>query len=276
MTGSHEYAESAAYTLEHPERPALLIALHGLTGTRAQPQRYLEGFDAPGLGLLSPDLRAHGETAFSGRPEDFHPVQLAADVTELLRHLDLAGRPIVVLGISLGATVALQLVRDRVLDVRAAVFIRPAHSVAPPPHLRVNALIANLLLENPATALERLVATDEYRAAAAMSEVNAASLRDKAKPTTPGRIMRLDRGAYWMAFAAGERVDPGFPSLVVATERDPIHPVPVAREWHDRIQDSTMVTLPSVDADPTAHSTAARRAIAEFLRDFAVPALAPR
>ena len=76
-----EYADSAALTLQHPERPSIVVALHGLTGSRSQPLKYLEGFDSAAFGLFAPDLRGHGDSGFIGRPEDFTPVQLAADVS---------------------------------------------------------------------------------------------------------------------------------------------------------------------------------------------------
>ncbi len=267
-----EYADVAAFSLLHPERPGLIVGLHGLTGTRAQPLRYLEDSDSPEFGTLAPDLRGHGDTEFLGRPEDFGPVQLADDVTALLRRLGLASRPICLMGVSLGATVALQLLRDATLEVCGAVFVRPAHSAVPPPHLRVNALIASYLLEDPSTALARLIATDEYEAAAAASERAALSLREKVtKPRSAERLMRLDRGAFWMAFSAGEKVERNVPSLILAASQDPLHPVAVAEEWHSRISGSSLVTLPSVDEDPAGHWALARSSIAQFVAQKAAP-----
>jgi pimeloyl-ACP methyl ester carboxylesterase len=229
---------------------------------------YLAGFDSPEFGVLAPDLRAHGDTAFLGRPEDFTPRQLAADVTALMQDLGLASKRVCVLGVSLGATVALELFRGGSLDIAAGVFIRPSHSVDPAPYLEVNALIASYLVEDPDSALTRLLATDEYREVAAISPSGASGLRDKVtKPRSAERAMRLAMGAYWTAFAAGERVESVVPSLIVAARNDPLHPVAVAEEWHARIANSTLVTLPSRDEDPVAHSALARSVVQEFITE---------
>lgn len=260
------YAAAAAFDLDGGERPGLLLALHGLTGTREQPRAYLRGFASPVIGLLAPDLRAHGETALLGAPEDFTPSQLAGDVEALVRRLGLVSRRVFTLGVSLGATVALELVRRASLDIAAAVYVRPAHASTPAPHLRVNASIAAYLQDDPGTALERLCASDEYRAVAAVSATAAASLCDKVtRPRSAERAFRLERGAAWTAFAAGERIVAGSPALVVGARDDPLHPLAVAREWHRRIEGSSLVELPPRDDDPEAYVELARSAVQGFL-----------
>jgi pimeloyl-ACP methyl ester carboxylesterase len=266
VTPTSNYAESAAYYLEDPDRPGLVLALHGLTGTRAQTLSYLSGFNAPEWGVLAPDLRGHGDTAFLGDPRDFTPTQLAHDVTALVNRLDLASKRICVLGVSLGATVALQLLRSAALDIVAAVFIRPSHWVAPAPHLRVNALIASYLIDDSGSALSRLLESDEYRKVAEISESAAAGLRLKVtKPGSAERAMRLRMGAGWTAFSAAEKVATSARSLIVAAPNDPLHPVAVAQMWRVRIENSTLVTLPSKDEDPVAHAALTRSVVQGFI-----------
>jgi pimeloyl-ACP methyl ester carboxylesterase len=265
-----EYTDSAAFSLDNADRPGIVVALHGLTGTRAQPLSYLSGFESPDFGVLAPDLRAHGDTAFIGDPNDFTPTQLAADVTALVRYLGLASRRVCVLGVSLGATVALELLRCGSLDIAAGVFVRPTHAVDPAQHLRVNALIASYLLDDRDAALGRLLASDEYREVAAISASAASGLRDKVtKPQSAERAMRLSMGAYWTAFVADEIVKSAAPSLVVAARNDPLHPVAVAEEWHARIENSTLTTLPPRDDDPVVHSALTRSTVQEFILDQA-------
>ena len=260
------YADAAAFCLEDAWRPGLLVALHGLSGSRDQPCAYLDGFDSARIGVLAPDLRAHGETDFLGQPEDFTPAQLAADVEALVRRLDLASRRIFLLGVSLGATVALELMRRAVLDVVAAVFIRPAHKSMPAPHLRVNALIAAFLRDDPGTALDRLCASREYLEVAAVSERAAAGLRDKAtKPRSAERAFRLDRGAAWTAFSPRERIWAAPASCIVGARNDPLHPVAVARDWHRRLLGSSLRVLPPRDDDPERYAALARSTVQEFL-----------
>lgn len=270
-----EYCASAAVSLAGPDRPGIVIALHGLTGTRTQPLRYLEGFDSPQFGVLAPDLRGHGATRFLGEAADFTPAQLARDVTALVRKLGLQSRPVAVLGVSLGATVALELVRQGVLNTVAAVFIRPSHGATAAAHLRVNAMIAALLREDPGTALERLEATEEYRHIESVSASAAQGLRDKVTtPRSVERAMRLTEGSRWTAFAPDEVILTPPPTLVVAAERDPLHPVAVARLWHARLAGSTLATLPARDADPTFHLRLARATVQDFLHS--VPPRKPR
>ncbi len=260
------YVESAAFTLLGADRPGTIVALHGLSGTRHQPCTYLDGFDVPELGLLAPDLRGHGETDFMGQAEDFTPTQLGADVDALIRHLSLETGTVVVLGISLGATVALELLRRATLDIVGAVFIRPAHEASPARHLCVNRSIADLLRSDPGEALSRLVASEEYCQVAAISERAAASLRDKVTADRAyERALRLAEGANWTAFAPDELFAKAPPSLIVAARDDPLHPLPVATEWQRRIAGSALAELPSRDTDPITYAALARSTVQAFL-----------
>ncbi len=266
MTTLHAYASCAAVTLLHGDRPGVVVALHGLTGTRAQPLALLAGIDAPEFGVLAPDLRAHGDTPLTGPAEAFTPGQLARDVTDLVQRLGLASRSVCVLGISLGATVALELMRSRSLDIVAGIFVRPTHTAGPPAHLAVNEQIASYMRQDPATALDRLLASDAYREVEAVSPSAASGLRAKVtKPGSAERAMRLEAGSRWTAFLGEERVDTSVPSLVIGMPRDPLHPLAVAEEWHTRIARSSLVVVPSRDDDPDGSSTAARAAIGSFL-----------
>jgi len=263
------YVESAAFTLLGADRPGTIVALHGLSGTRHQPGAYLDGFDVPELGLLVPDLRGHGETELLGQARDFTPTQLGADVDALIRYLGLETRSVVVLGISLGATVALELLRRETLDIVGAVFIRPAHAAGPARHLRVNRSIAALLRMEPAEALSRLVASEEYRKVAATSERAAASLRDKVTADRAyERVLRLAEGANWNAFDPDERFADAPATLIVAAHDDPLHPLSVAAEWQRRITGSALVELPSRDTDPIAYAELARSTVQAFLGEL--------
>jgi pimeloyl-ACP methyl ester carboxylesterase len=196
-------------------------------------------------------------------------------VAGLVGRLDLAGRRVCVLGISLGATVALELLRSRVLDVIGGVFIRPAHTTGVPAHLRPNEQIAALLREDPATALERLLASDAYHEVLAVSPSGAAGLREKVtKPGSAERVFRLEAGSRWAAFRPGERVEGPVPALVIGTPRDPLHPLEVAEAWQARIAGASLVVVPSRDDDPVAAAAATRSAVEGFLRPLVPPSRA--
>jgi len=237
------YTDDAAYELRGADRPELVVALHGLTGDRTQPLALLDGL-AERIGVLAPDLRGHGRTRFAGRPDEFRPMVVARDVVDLIRRLGLAPQRIRVVGISMGATVALELVRSGALPIDGAVYVRPAHGEGAPRQLAVNHVIARLLRDDPATAAERLLATDAYRAVARVSERHAASLRRKADPADAARRAVLLEEGSWIAFPPGADDRFGAPALVLAAERDPLHPVEMAELWADRLPDARLEVVP--------------------------------
>ena len=260
------YADSASFILSGPERPVLVLALHGLTGDSRQTMDLFAGLNAPGFGILAPDLRGHGGTDFQGEPEDFTPAVLAEDVVALLQHLGLSGKTLQLVGVSLGATVALELMRYSPLTIERAVFLRPAHDADTPRNLAVNLVIASLLRDHPSDALERLLRTDEYRLVANVSKAAAAGLRAKVtKPCSIERVARLERGSVWRAFAHDDDVVDAPPTLIVAAPADPLHPVSVAQSWQRRIRGSTLAMLPARDVDPTAQSREIARLVGSFL-----------
>jgi pimeloyl-ACP methyl ester carboxylesterase len=264
------YTDAAAFSLRGSERPGIVVALHGLTGDSHQPLELLGGFDSPDWGVLAPDLRAHGDTAFEGEPEDFAPDRLATDVIELLESLALVGKRIRVLGISLGATVALLMARDPRIRVEAAVFVRPAHDIGTPANLEINLTIARLLRQDPSTALTRLVQREGYLEVARVSESGATGLRNKVTgPRSAERAMRLEQGSIWSAFDGDEPVELGIPALVVAAPEDPLHPVAVAENWHRRLPGSRLAMLPPRDTDPVAQTVQARMLVQTFLAEAA-------
>lgn len=238
------YADGAAYELRNAHRPELVIALHGLTADHTQPLALLDGFSDE-IGVLAPDLRAHGASRLTGDPSEFRPADLARDVVDLVGYLGLTPKEIRVFGISMGATVALELARSGSLPVTAAAYVRPAHGAEPPLQLAVNSVIAQLLREDPTTAGTRLLMTPEYQAVAAVSERHAASLRRKAADANPERQAMVLANGSWTAFLSDADAVPDIPTLVVAAEDDPLHPVETAREWVKRLPGARFTTVPS-------------------------------
>jgi pimeloyl-ACP methyl ester carboxylesterase len=250
------YADEAAYELTAPGPGGLVLALHGLTGTRWQPLEYLSGGGVDvggsvgsGLGVLAPDLPGHGGSPAADDGGGFSAVGVAADVVELVALLGLASMPVHVVGVSLGAVVALEVTLNGRLDVRSAAFVRPAHTDRPgPDHLRGNLLVADLLDDDPADAVRRLLDTPEYRAVAARSPSAAANLRSKAAGP-PGSAALLRAGSGWTAYERLGLLPPEVATLVIAADGDPLHPVEVAKEWAARLPVSAAVRVGS-EVDP--------------------------
>lgn len=103
-----------------PERPAQILALHGLTGHgrrwEALSGRYLSGY-----AMLAPDLLGHGRSSWDA------PWTIDANVAALATLLrDEADRPVVVVAHSFGAAVALNLAAAQPELVSALVLLDPA------------------------------------------------------------------------------------------------------------------------------------------------------
>jgi len=261
------YARAARYDLIRPDAEELLVAVHGLTGSRGQVLTYTEGITR--VGVLAPDLRGHGETAFAGEPDDFTPEQLAEDVEDLCDRLGLAGRAVHVLGVSLGAVVAAELAVRSHLEVRSAVFVRPAHTAEPSPaHLTGNLVVADLLEADAQTASARLLDTTEYRRIANRSPSTAANLREKAEGRRmPEQVWLLRRGTSWTAIDRLASLPRTVDALVVAAEGDPLHPVGVADAWSAAVPRSGYATVPGRDAGRDVHVRAVREQVRVFLED---------
>lgn len=255
--------DDVAYELTAPGPGGLVVGLHGLTGTRRQPLEYLAGMVRPQFGVLAPDLPGHG---CSPRVDeaDFSAAGVAAEVAELVRRLGLSAVPVQLVGVSLGAVVALELALSGRLNVVGAAFVRPAHTDRPSPdHLRGNLLVAELLQADAGAALDRLLAEPEYRAVAQRSAAAAANLRTKAAgPAERAALLRA--GSRWTAYDRLGLLAPQIPTLVVAADGDPLHPAEVAREWAARLPGSRFRTVPSRDDGP-AHVAAVTAALGGFL-----------
>ena len=190
---SEEYARDAAETtIGDGETVALL--LHGLGGDRHQPLGLVGAEPVDGLTIVAPDQRGHGETDVIGAPDDFRVERLADDASALLAHRGLAERPLIVMGISMGAAVALRLLQRDEHDLRGGVLIRPAFETEPwPDHLRVFQDVAGALRTSGPGGFEGFLASPRYREVAARSEACAKSLREQfTKPRALERVVRLE------------------------------------------------------------------------------------
>ena len=170
-----------------------VLLLHGLGGDCAQPWAYLDATD--GLRRIAPDLRAHGATSYIGPEDAFTFDGLADDVVALLDRLGLT-RPVVAVGVSMGAGVTLNLAIRYPERLAALALIRPAWLDRPiPPHLAAYPLMAGLLRAHGAAGgLTRFERSGLYRAVQAESPAAAASLRGQFTAAyATERAVRLDR-----------------------------------------------------------------------------------
>ncbi|PRY44988.1 alpha/beta fold hydrolase [Umezawaea tangerina] len=254
---------SIAYEVTGAGPPVLL--LHGLGGDRRQALGLLpDGFEAT---RIAPDLPGHGDTDLvAGEPVTF--AGFAGLVADLLDALRPRGK-LAVVGVSMGAGIAVALAVARPDLVERLVLVRPAWlDVRPAPNLAPFRQIARLLETHGAEAgREAFVRTPEYRAVEAAAPAMAMSLVGQfGRPDAVGRAGVLDalpndlplaeRDAY-----AGLGVD----TVVIAAPDDPVHPESAARTLADWIPGARLVGVPRKMPDPAEHQSAVQREVAAAL-----------
>ncbi|WP_022884458.1 alpha/beta fold hydrolase [Glaciibacter superstes] len=252
------------------------LLLHGLGADRRQPLDLFGPVLAGGATVIAPDVRGHGASGVTGDPADFDLDRLADDVTrEALSRPDGAGdgHPFTVVGISMGAAIALRILLRGLLPIERAVFVRPAFTDEPlPQNLRAFPVIGQLLADLGAVAGE-----DAFRRTALFertrveSRLGAAGLLSQFRSTdAAARAVRLveiprnrafDFDAELAAVAGGAHPTR---TMVVAAPRDPVHPEAVAERWADSLG-ADLLRVPARDDGAPAHASAMREAVDGWL-----------
>ena len=215
--------------------------------------------------MHAPDVRAHGASTLIGN--DFSLETLAAELVP-----DLPAGPLTVLGISMGAALALRLALRGDLEIERLVLIRPAFTDQPIPDNLAGFPLMGKLLQSTRSlpwasgqrrAEQRYKRTPEYRALLAASPLGAAGAIEQFRaPNARARAIRLidipDNVAY---SGADELARIDVPTTVIAAERDPVHPVAIAELWAAGIRSGTLTTVPARDDGLRAYVAATRAAI---------------
>jgi pimeloyl-ACP methyl ester carboxylesterase len=245
---------------------------HGIGGDVGQPRRV---FTPPrGVRLIGFDARAHGETLPLGDPATLTFDTFGDDLVALLDHLGLPDA--IVGGISMGAAIALNVAVRYPRRVAGLVLSRPAWLDGPMSEVAVTVFdrIVHILRRSGAdergSALRRLELDDAYAAIARDFPDPARSLRGQVVESRAvqavARLERLprERPIQHMADAAAIRV----PTLVLAHDQDPIHPLQFGVDLARTIDGARFVRLTPKSVDPHAHAAEVQRALTEFLRSF--------
>lgn len=247
----------------------MLLALHGLGSDGAAMRSYLEGAVPAGVRVLAPDLRAHGASPLVGEPERFALESLAAEVgDELVRVGD--GTPVTIVGVSLGAAIAASIARSGRFPLDRVALIRPAFTTEPlPPNLAVFPVLGRLLEEHrPQRALAELHRSGAWRAIAHESLAHAHGLEAQlTQPLAAERRIRLLEIPRNVGYRPGELRIPA-PSVVLASPRDPVHPLHVAEAWRDELG-CRMLVSPARDDGEAAMYAWFRQQLGSFLLGIA-------
>ncbi|MGR0321010.1 alpha/beta fold hydrolase [Agromyces sp. ZXT2-3] len=262
------------------------VLLHGLGADRGQPLELfgpvlagLAGDETGGAAdVIAPDVRAHGASALIGAAEEFALDRLADEVAESVA-TEPAGaargtepaRPFTLVGISMGAAIALRIALRDLLPVGRAVFVRPAFDdTSLPPNLRAFPVIGELLREHgPEGGAERFTRTEPYHRVAAASPLGGRGLLAQFRaPDAAARAVRLVEVPRNRAFASdtelGALASRGIRSLVVGAPRDPVHPFELAERWASGLG-APLERVPARDDGQAAQTAAMRQAIAGWL-----------
>ncbi len=259
------------------------VLLHGLGADRRQPlgifEPVVQAVAGPDELIVAPDVRAHGGFLAVGEPADFHLDRLAAEVCEhvpvALAEAGRGGRDAsesaTIIGISMGAALALRIILDGLLPVRRAVFVRPAFDDRSlPDNLRAFPVIGQILADaGPAGAAEFQERELFLQVAAASPAGGRALLSQFQAPDATRRAMRLVEIPRNRAFAddaeLAELDARGIRSLVVAAPRDPVHPFHIAERWAGGLH-AMLELLPARDDGLEAQTTVLQERVARWLQ----------
>ena len=279
------------------------VLLHGLGSDRRQPlgifEPVVQAVSGPDELIVAPDVRAHGGFLSVGEPADFHLDRLAAEICEQVPASLVDAHPghgepddaVTLIGISMGAAIALRIAMLGLLPVRRAVFVRPAFDDRSlPDNLRPFPVIGQILADaGPAGA-------DEFRERAifqhvlSVSPAGAAEFQERAiyrelasstpaggrallaqfqAPDAARRAMRLVEIPRNRAFADDAELEEltarGIRSLVVGAPRDPVHPFGIAERWAGGLH--TMLELvPARDDGQALQTSVLRERVARWLQ----------
>ncbi|WP_413318532.1 alpha/beta fold hydrolase [Agrococcus sp. 1P02AA] len=221
----------------------MLLALHGLGSDSSALRGYLTGAVPPGVQVLAPDLRAHGANPLIGGPDDFALEAMADEVArELIRVGD--GSPVSIVGVSLGAALAATIARSGRFPLDRVALVRPAFTTEPlPPNLAIFPLLGRLLEEpRPQRVLAQLRASGAWRSIAHESLAHARALEAQVtQPLAAERRIRLLEIPRNAGYRPGALRIPA-PTVVLASLRDPVHPLHVAEAWRDELGTRMLVS----------------------------------
>ena len=241
------------------------VLLHGLGGDHKQPLSLIRPVLPSGATIHAPDVRAHGASTEVGT--DFRLDTLAAELVP-----GLPAGPLTILGISMGAALALRLALRGDLEIERLVFIRPAFTDQPSPaNLAGFPVMGRLLRDTRALpwapsarrAERKFRNTREFRELEAESPLGAeGALEQFRKPLAAQRAARLIEIPRNAAYTSSELAGLDVPATVISADRDPVHPVAIAEAWASGLGNAVLERVPARDDSLRGYIAASRAAIA--------------
>ncbi|MDX2381353.1 MAG: alpha/beta hydrolase [Acidimicrobiia bacterium] len=256
-----EANDSLASSREGEGHP--LVFLHGLGASREQAQAAVAAVE--GVESITIDAPAHGESAASTVPLNFGA--FARAVVDLLDGFDIGTA--IFGGISMGAGISLRIARDFPDRVSALVLVRPAWTnEAARPHLDIVADIGEWVTSQGVDVARKLLSSDErYQLMVECEPLAAASVANAidgvAKTGRPEVLPAMVDSAPVDDLC--ELADVGQPAVVISTEHDRLHPVPIAEAVAAALPNATSLLAPPRYLEPEAHQDFLTHAINSFI-----------
>ena len=242
-----------------------MVLLHGLGGDRSG------GFDLADTRLrwqrLALDQRGHGDTEPVGPETGYSFEVFASDVLALLDNEDVNAA--VVVGVSMGSAVALRLALDHPRRVKGLALVRPAWTHEPlTENLVPNIEVAGLLRSMPpADALAAFRSSRTYGQIRGVSRHAAESLCSQfLRPRAVERSVRLFQMPRCTPYTDPDQLATvQQPTVVIGCDRDPLHPIEIARTWARLIPTASLESVSSSADDISRHRREVRAVVDALL-----------
>ena len=237
---------------------------HGLGGSAGQAVDLIPQLE--GIRVLSLDCRNHGLTEPSRTAAQLGFAPFAGDLAALLDHLGLAHAYFG--GVSMGAALSLRMALDHPQRVRGLLLVRPAWLDGPMPAREWLTTVARLIREHgPARGRALLAASEAFQRLQESAPDPADSLlRQFDAPQAAQRVARLEVMPMDAPIPSlGDLQKLCIPAHVIATDRDPIHPLDLARTLAAALPAATFQQVIAKSDNLARHTEEARTAIAAWL-----------
>ncbi|MEK5254644.1 alpha/beta hydrolase [Paenibacillus sp. FSL F4-0125] len=244
------------------------IFLHGLGGDVNQTFGVMK--QSSHIRRISLDFRGHGKTVSFGHAEDFSFKQFAEDVIALTKHLHLKSFNIG--GISTGAGVSLHLALRYTSSVNKLIVSRPAWEDKPQEKW-VREAFAKIHDElqgtDPLTAQKRYENSEVYTSINSVSSYAGESLLGQFKypyvKETSMKFVKLPQDCPNDDREAWKNLK--MPTLILASQHDPIHPYAYGRLLSDYIPNNHFIEITSKTINSKQHNHDSYKAIENFLNE---------
>jgi len=241
------------------------IFQHGLGANVRQPDELYQ--PRAGFRFISLDCRGHGDTQPLGDPGKLGFTTFADDLLALMTRQGLP--PAIVGGISMGAGVALNFAVRFPGPTRGLVLSRPAWLDRPmPENLRRLITVARFIRQYGAQqGLEPFKQSEDYDAIRRLSPDSADSLAGQfTEPRAEEALARLERMPNDVPYPQRDAwADIQVPTLILATDMDPIHPFEYAETLAHAIPGAVLKKLTPKSVSRERYRLETQRCIGSFL-----------